>query len=158
MIFRNNPATPLDREPEGRQVKNIDVWWGGLEGNGGLMLILADSLRLEDPWRGSKLTVKLVVSDESAVKGARENLQNMITTYNITDVEYEVIEGMNRSFDEIFIESSKNADIIFHGLPVPGKNFTASYENISRRIENMPSTVLVLAGKDSSFSEVLEKE
>ncbi len=56
------------------------------------------------------------------------------------------------------LDTTRTADIIFKGMAAPGKNYAAYYAQMSRRIAGMPSTVFVLAGKNSRFSEVLNKE
>ena len=52
------------------QRERIDVWWGGLKGNGGLMLTLAYLLQTSVPWRGADVRVKMLVPSPEAAAGA----------------------------------------------------------------------------------------
>ncbi len=62
-----------------------------------------------------------------------------------------------KSFDEILLASSANADLVFLGMARPDENFTAYYSNMQRRVQDLPTTILALAGQDVSFGEVLIK-
>src|SRR6056297_3170037 len=44
-----------------RNKKKIDLWWGGLKGNGGLMMILAYLLQSSRNWWDAKVTIKMMV-------------------------------------------------------------------------------------------------
>ena len=44
----------------------IDIWWGGRENNGDLMLILAYLLKLNQGWQNAQIRILSVVSNESA--------------------------------------------------------------------------------------------
>lgn len=68
-------------------------------------------------------------------------------------VEAWVLEGC--TFDEIFHESSRDADLVFFGLAEPGENFSAYYNQIQERLKGLSTTVLVLAAEEISFGDVL---
>ncbi len=157
VIFRESSETPVERtdeDPPGR----IDIWWGGLQGNGGLMLIMGDLLRMNPPWHGAQLHLKLVVEKKDAVGPALQNLNDMTGRMRI-DAACEVFEAGGRDFNDIFRSSSRDADVIFRGLAEPGKgDFTAYYEKTRRQISGMPTTVLTLAGRSFGFSEILQKD
>ncbi len=157
LILKQNRDTPLGRRPLRGGAKKIDVWWGGLKGNGGLMLLLADSLRLDPHWRGARLRLKLVVADRKAAAAARGNMEGLLEKLQIR-AESLVIEGRGGDFGQIFRESSRDADIVFHGMAEPEEEFLEYYQEITERVRGMPTTVLVLAGRRQTFSGVLEKE
>lgn len=134
--------------------KRIDVWWGGLQRNGGLMVILAYLMRTSLAWRGAKVYLKLVVPTESAAERARVNLDSIVARTR-TGARSEVLVSGGRAFDEILRESSGDADLVFLGLAEPKGDFVSYYERIRRRLRGLPTTVLVLAAEDVAFGEVL---
>lgn len=137
--------------------KRIDVWWGGLKGNGGLMLILAYLMSHSIDWRQAKVHLKMVVPDQNALEITRLNLSELLEEIRI-QAEIDVIAADGRSFDEILKSSSKNADLIFMGMATPDENFIKYFEKIQERIEELPTTVLALAAQNVSFGEVLIKK
>ncbi len=155
VIFRENETTPVERTRD-NPPERIDVWWGGLKGNGSMMLILADMLKANVLWQNARLCLKLVVKEESGMEAARQNLYDRLEAMRI-DAECEVIEAQGRNFDDIFRESSADADIIFRGLAVPDENFSTYYNSTRQKISGMPTTVLVLARRDFDFLNVLQK-
>ena len=134
--------------------KRIDVWWGGLQANGGLMLILAYLLRTSSEWRGARVNLKLVVSHETAAKAATKNLKAMVEQLRI-GARPQVIVANSRPFDDILHESSVGADLVFLGMAKPRKNFSDYYQTLQNRAVGLPSTVFVLAAPDFAFEEVL---
>ena len=134
--------------------RSIDVWWGGMQSNGSLMLLLAYLLRTDINWRNAKIYLKLVVPDQEAAAAASENMSNLSQNLRI-DVVPKVIVAEGRSFDEIFYSSSRNSDLIFLGMARPSQNFDRYYEKLQDRVSDLPSTVFVLAAPDFAFGEVL---
>jgi amino acid transporter len=134
--------------------RNIDVWWGGMQSNGSLMLLLAYLLRTDINWRNAKIYLKLVVPDSEAAAAAKDNLSNLSQNLRI-DVIPKVIVAEGRSFDEILHSSSQNADLVFLGMAAPSANFAQYYEKLQDRVDNLPSTIFVLAAPDFAFGEIL---
>lgn len=131
-------------------VRRIDVWWGGLRANGGLMMLLAYLLKTSLEWRGSRVVLKMAAADESAAQSARANLESL-TTRSRTGIEYEVIVMNGKTFDEILESSSKDADLVFMGLAEPGDDFLEYYDRTVKRSRSLPTTVFVLAAEDVDF-------
>lgn len=137
--------------------ENIDIWWGGLKGNGGLLMILAYLLRSSRSWYDANISLKMLVQDENAARDAERNLSGMIRKLR-TGARLEVIVADGRSFDEVLHESSANADLICLGLAKPGENFEEYYRQMQERLENLPTSLLVLAAEEISFGEVLMQQ
>lgn len=134
--------------------RKIDVWWGGMQSNGSLMLLLAYLLRTDINWRNAKIYLKLVVPDAAAAAAAKDNLSNLSQVLRI-DVIPQVIVAEGRSFEEILQQSSGNSDLVFLGMAAPSEKFTAYYEKLQARVTNLPSTIFVLAAPDFAIGEVL---
>ena len=104
------------------------------------MLLLAYLLRTDINWRNAKIYLKLVVPDSEAAAAAQDNLSNLSQNLRI-DVIPKVIVAEGRSFEEILVSSSSNADLVFLGMAKPSENFGKYYENLQNRVANLPSTI-----------------
>ncbi|CAN5709857.1 Na-K-Cl cotransporter [soil metagenome] len=134
----------------------IDVWWGGLKGNGGLMMILAWLLGTSIPWRQAEVRLKIVVPDEAAAARARRNLTTIVQQIR-TNAVPDVIIADGRAFPEILKESSADADLVMLGMAEPAdpESFTRYYARLQDWIRDLPTVVLVLAAEDTPYGEVL---
>jgi amino acid transporter len=156
-FFRSKRNTAIVRYNSDRgfgRRRHIDVWWGGLKGNGALMMILAYLLRTSLSWRGAQVTVKMVVPSADAAPTVSQNLQRLVDNAR-TGAVSDVILAEGRSFDEILRDSSSEADLIFMGMAEPHPGFVEYYERLQVRLDGLASTVLVLSAEDISFGDVL---
>ena len=138
-----------------RRRKRIDVWWGGLQANGGLMLVLAYLLRTNVLWEQAAVCLKLAVKTEEAARDARPGLEEMMQELRIGEVSVDVIVAGSRPFREVLLEASSEADIVFLGMASPSENFRQYYEGLQEMSEGLPTTAFVLATDTLRFSEVL---
>lgn len=134
--------------------RHIDVWWGGRKGNGALMVILSWLISTSLEWRGSTVTVKMVVPTESASVGARANLENILHLAR-TNALAEVIVSEGKPFWEIIRESSASADLVFLGMAEPGDEFASYYGQLQEHTRGLPTTVFTLAAEELEFGEVI---
>jgi len=136
--------------------KRIDVWWGGLQKNGGLMILLGYLLRTSGDWRRASLSVKLVVGDERAAESAGTNLDRIVKSLRI-GAETQVLVGSRSEFPEILRRSSASSDLVIMGLASPDQvdDFPAYYSRLQETTAGLPSTAFVLASEDLDFAEVL---
>ncbi len=150
IIFRDADESYFTRH------KRIDVWWGGLNANGGLMLILAYLLRTSIEWRGAEINLKLMVNDEMAAQAARSNLNNLVQQLRMGATPRVIISD-GKSFPEILRQHSKRADLVCLGMAIPkeDENYSQYYEKMQKIAEGLPPTIFVLAAPNFAFSEVL---
>ncbi|HSH45878.1 MAG TPA: hypothetical protein VK966_08480 [Longimicrobiales bacterium] len=152
---RNVVVLRVDPERGFGERRRIHVWWGGLQRNGGLMIILAYLVRISAAWPGSELSVKLVVNDPAGAEPARRNIEDTIEGLRIgTDVEVLVSGG--RPFPEILRESSSDADLVFLGMAEPEEDFATYYAQLQERSQGLPAVAFVLAAQDLDFAQMLE--
>jgi len=135
--------------------RRIDVWWGGLQANGGLMLVLAYLLRTNVDWQEAEVRLKLAVRTPEAAAEARANVGALLRDLRIGEVTLDVIEAGSRPFSEVLREASRDADIVFLGMAAPGENFRAYYDRLQTMAEGLPPTAFVLSAGKLEFSEVL---
>jgi amino acid transporter len=132
----------------------IDVWWGGLKRNGGLMLTLAYLLQTSVQWRGADVRVKMVLPTDEAARSARPNLESIVDSLR-SGARAEVVVSNGRPFVDIMRESSARADLVFLGMREPDDGFGAYYERMGAAVEGMPTAALVLAAEDLPFAEIV---
>jgi hypothetical protein len=157
LIFRSQPERYPSSPGEGTRHRRIDVWWGGLQANGGLMLILAYLLRTSWHWRDAEVCLNLVVPNEAAKDAAEQNLHRLVKGLRIGAVP-RVILANGRPFDEILAASSATADLVFLGLATPGQDFTKYYLELKQRTASLSSTIFVLASENLEFADILQKD
>ncbi len=138
--------------------RRIDVWWGGIQANGSLMLLLAYLLRTDINWRNARIYLKLVVPDEAAAAAAKDNLQEYIEKLRINHVTPQVLLSQGRPFGEILRQYSRNADLVFLGMATPRENYIEYYESLQAKVTDLPSTIFVLAAPDFAIGEVLTED
>jgi amino acid transporter len=132
----------------------VDVWWGGLNKNGGLMMLIAYLLKNSINWQNSRVTVKMVVPDENARLSAEKNLDTIITNMRVK-FDQQIIMARERPFWEILRQESSDASLVMLGLAEPGEGFREYYEMLSERTTGLPPTVFVLAAQEIDFKDVL---
>lgn len=148
------------RDPEhtgfGRR-RTIDVWWGGLQANGGLMLVLAYLLRTNVEWEQAEVRLKLAVRSAEAADEARGELEALLADLRIGEVRLDIIVSDDRPFSEILRSASAGADIVFLGMASPAAvdDFRAYYDQLQEMSAGLPPTAFVLADGTLEFAEVL---
>ncbi|MDX1578733.1 MAG: Na-K-Cl cotransporter [Gemmatimonadota bacterium] len=134
--------------------RRIDVWWGGLRGNGGLMMILAYLIQSSLQWRGVEVRVKMAVSHEDAARDTMANLRALIGEMR-TGATPEVLVLGDRPFDEVLRESSASADLVLLGMADPDDDFASYYTSLRERTADLPTTMFVLSAEEVGHGEVL---
>ncbi|NBC66264.1 MAG: amino acid permease [Bacteroidetes bacterium] len=96
--------------------QRIDIWWGGRDNNGDLMLILAYMLKLNKEWEKAEINIHAVVNNsiegDSLYKGIRESLDEDRIKASV-DI---LINKKGRRFPDLLRVKSAGADIVFLGL------------------------------------------
>jgi len=153
---RRNVVIVRDDEELGygrRQV--VDVWWGGLKGNGALMAVLAYLLQTSLAWRDARVRLRMVVPNEKAAEEARPNLESMVEGMR-TGSEPEVLVADGRDLHSIMKKESRDADVVFMGLKEPGEDFAEYFRDLHDRTTGLPATLYVLAAEAIAFRDVLK--
>ncbi len=117
------------------QEKRIDLWWGGLQNNGDLMLLLAHLLRLNPEWNDARLIVRSIARSEAERDAQREGLSELLAETRI-DAETEVLyePDADRDVADIMHARSGRADVVFLGLMMPPYGDAAPY---AERLEEL---------------------
>ena len=140
------------------QRKRIDIWWGGLQGNGALLMILGYLLKTSLTWNQADIRLKMVVPTDAAAGDARRNLTEMLEQTR-TGLRPSVLVSDGRPVLELLHDSSQGADLILMGMAAPDQgDFAAYFEQLRERTADLPCTVFVLAAEDIAFREVLFRQ
>jgi hypothetical protein len=126
--------------------KRIDVWWGGLQSNGDMLLLFAHLLSMNSEWSSAEIAVKSVSSDKYPTQWSEARLADLLLRSRI-DAAPQVIENLDdRPIKHIIHESSGDADIVFMGLREPPPGDEAKYaKRLADLIGDLPTVVMVRA-------------
>ena len=129
--------------------KRIDIWWGGLQNNGDLMLLLAYLLRLNPEWSGARLYVRSVARDEQERRRQIDALAKLIPETRIQAEAEIIVQPAGRTFIEVLHETSGGADVVFLGLSQPNPGDEADYaQHLNDLVSGLRTTIFVRnAGK-----------
>lgn len=123
VIGRAEPLAPLQ---EGQR-RTIDVWWGGLQRNGDLMLLLAYLLSRNAEWRNSRIRI-LSVASNAIGKGQTEHfLARLITEIRIAAEIEVMIKPADTSVVEMIHGKSADVDLVILGLALPEQGQEDAY-------------------------------
>jgi potassium/chloride transporter 4/5/6 len=136
----------------------IHVWWGGLQRNGDLMLLLAYLLTRDPIWKKAKIQIMSIASNE-LMKARTENyLARLMPEIRIEAEPRVFIKPKDKSINEMIQELSAQAEVVFFGLaiPEPGKE-----EEYATRLEEMAenfSTIFFVKNSSLFIGELLTPE
>jgi len=125
--------------------QQIDVWWGGLENNGSLMVLMAHLISQTEGWRSSTIRLLQVVNDESIIKKTERDLTEMLEEARIC-AEVLVLPplGPDDTIQETIRKQSAEADLLVLGLRFPEEGQEATFmARMTSFMVDLPTTVLV---------------
>jgi amino acid transporter len=101
------------------QPLEVHVWWGGLQRNSDLMLLLAYLLSRNPEWRDTRIRVLSVASNELMRRETERTLARLLPEIRI-DAEVEVrMRTGDESVRDVIHEVSGEADLVLLGLATP---------------------------------------
>jgi hypothetical protein len=138
-------STILARLDAGSQRRErIDLWWGGLQNNGDMMLLLAYLLRLSGDWKDARLVVHSVVGSEEERQAMEENLAKLIPETRIQAETELVIRRPGEQVSDIIHNRSREADLVFLGLMEPPPGTEGEYaDRLAELAEGLKTTIFV---------------
>jgi len=123
----NTIITRLNWSHEPGRDKRIDIWWGGLQNNGDLMLLLAYLLRLNPGWRDAKICVRSVARDEEERQLQLDGLAKLLPETRIGAETEVLVKPVESTITEVLHRTSANADVVFLGLQEPEAGAEGAY-------------------------------
>ncbi len=117
------------------QQKRIDLWWGGLQNNGDLMLLLAYLLTLNPQWRDARLCVRSIARSEEEREKQLAALAELIPGTRIQAESEVILLEQDQTIPELIRDCSRTADVVFLGLREPAagdeEKYAASLEELA---------------------------
>jgi len=136
--------------------RTIHIWWGGLQRNGDLMLLLAYLLTRNPEWRDATIKIMSIASNEMVKEQTEKNLEEMLPDIRIQAEPRVIIKSEDKSILEIIQEESANAEVVFMGLADPDKGDEMAYaERLERLAGDLP-TVFFVKNSTLFVGELLE--
>jgi potassium/chloride transporter 4/5/6 len=132
-----------------RENPKIHVWWGGLERNGDLMLLLAHLLHSNPEWRGATVEVLSLASSELMRTRTETYLTKLLPEIRIEAEVRVVLKPKDQTVTELIHRESAEAAAVFLGLEVPAIGDEEAYaERMDRLAGDLPVVFFV---KNSSL-------
>jgi hypothetical protein len=124
--------------------KRIDLWWGGLQNNGDLMLLLAHLMTLHPDWSHAGITVRSVARDEEERDLQTRGLRALLQEVRIKAATEIIERPQGASIAGIIQAYSSQADIVFLGMREPEPGTEAEYaRRMEGLVEGLHTTVFV---------------
>ncbi len=137
-----------------RNKKSVDIWWGGLKGNGGLMMILGYLMHNSPYWPNIKINIKMVAATNDAANIAQKNLAELLSGMRV-NFSTKVLVSKGEIFWDILKKESSSSDLVMLGLKTPDKDFGDYFEKLKENTKDLNRKIFVLASQDIEFKDVL---
>ncbi|UCD84290.1 MAG: Na-K-Cl cotransporter [Deltaproteobacteria bacterium] len=137
--------------------RKIHVWWGGMQRNGDLMLLLAYLLTRNHEWRGAQIEVLSLASNELMKVQTERHLNRLIPEIRIEARPRVIIKPEDKSVRELIHEESKDAEVIFFGLAMPDKGDEEEYARRLKELAGDLPTVFFVKNSSLFIGELLEQ-
>jgi len=138
--------------------REIHVWWGGLQGNGGLMLLTAFLLTGDPAWRDARVQVLTVVESIEQRRQAEDQIVEILKAARL-DARPRVLMRGGRAITEIMRTESGAADLAIIGFSMPEVDRSEEFvARMDQMLEHMPSTILVHSARGFAGEPVLFDE
>ena len=124
--------------------RTIHIWWGGLQRNGDLMLLLAYLLTRNPEWRNARVKILSIASNDMMKQETERELEFLIPETRIEAESRVFIKPPDKSIQELIYEISRNAEVIFFGLAIPEEGGEMEYaERIEALAGDLPLVFFV---------------
>jgi potassium/chloride transporter 4/5/6 len=120
--------------PRDGRKREIHIWWGGLQRNGDLMLLLAYLLTRNPGWRDARIKVLSIASNEMMKEQTVHYLGELLPEIRIEAEPKVILKPEGKNIRDIIQEESSGADVVFFGLATPDEGKEMEY---AQRLEDL---------------------
>ncbi|MBC8366486.1 Na-K-Cl cotransporter [bacterium] len=121
--------------------RRILVWWGGLDFNSDLMLLLAYLLKANHEWRDAAIELVSVASNETVMKTTEANFEKLIPEFRIEVSHRTLLKPDRETVGQLIQRESEGADIVFLGMMKTQEGGEAEY---AERMETLAGELPVV--------------
>jgi amino acid transporter len=107
--------------------KRIDLWWGGLQNNGDLMLLFSHLLTLNKRWRKAEIVIHSIIKNLKRKEEIESSLNSLITNLRLEARTKIIVKESGETIDDIITGNSRNSDMVILGLMVPREDKEEEY-------------------------------
>jgi hypothetical protein len=112
--------------------RRIIVWWGGLQRNGDLMLLLTFLLTRNSSWRGARVSIMSLATTELMRERNESFLHKLVAEIRIqADIDV-LLKDPEEKVADVIRRESRDAEVVMLGLATPVRGEEAEY---ARRLE-----------------------
>ncbi len=127
-----------------QRAQRMVIWWGGLERNGDLMLLLAHLLSLNPEWSSAKIILKSLANDTEMLANTKSYLAELIPEIRINVTAEVLLRPSDKSLEQMIQDESRDAEIVFLGLAIPEVGNELQYaRRISALAADLPTVFFV---------------
>ena len=139
-----------------RDDRVIDVWWGGLERNGDLLLLLAHLLHANSEWRDATIRIMSIASSELMKRRTEESLERLMPEIRIEAEVRVVLKPQDATVAEVIYGESAESTAVFLGLQVPETGEEEAYSDRLERLAGDLPVVFFVKNSSVFIGELLE--
>ncbi len=136
-------ARVVGRHWNGRR-GDIHVWWGGLEQNGDLLVLLAHLVSLDPTWRDSNIVINSIATNDVTNVQNKQLLDQLCSSARIKATTNTILKPEGMTVRQMICEVSKDAGVVLLGLRGNEPGEEAEYaERMGALIEGLPTVLFV---------------
>ncbi len=139
-----------------RKDATIHIWWGGLEHNGDLMLLLAYLLQNNPEWRDARVQVMSVASSEIMRAHTERALNQLIPEIRIQADVRVILKPPDATVVEVIQRESAQAAVVFLGLQSPDPGTEEAYAAKLAKLSGDLPVVFFVKNSSLFIGELLE--
>jgi potassium/chloride transporter 4/5/6 len=124
--------------------RTVDIWWGGLQRNGDLMLLLTYLLTRNPPWRQARVRIMSLATTE-VMKGQTERmLAQLLPQIRIQADVHVLLKEPEASVAEVIQRESAEAELVLLGLATPKPGEEEAYaQRLEALVGELPNVFFI---------------
>ncbi len=146
-VSQANKSTILARIQWPRSLdknRSIDLWWGGQQRNGDLMLLLAHLLTMNRGWEKSAITIRSIVKNREDQEKMLSSILPLIPQARIHANVEVVVKNEDETILDVIHKYSRNSTVVFFGLKITEIGEEEEYvQFLEKLVAPLNTTVLV---------------
>ncbi len=128
------------------ELRRIDVWWGGLQSNGDMMLLFAYLISVNPEWARAKICVKSITTSAMSREQTERSLEELLERSRIRAETTVLPRPTEKTVQEVIQEESCDADLVLMGLQAVDAGQEGSYATrLQSLVGDLPTVILVRA-------------
>ncbi|MCB1183433.1 amino acid permease [bacterium] len=124
--------------------RRVVIWWGGLQRNGDLLLLLTYLLTRNSSWRNAKVSIMSLATNEHMQVQSRRTLEQLVAEIRVQADIQVLVKDPDEKVNEIIRRESRDAEVVMLGLSTPERGSEAEYaERLEALSEGLPNVFFV---------------